>query len=72
MKQFVIDKLSSSRVELNIFYQVWNREHKDCLKTLTGHTGPVWGLAISEDFLVSASQDSTVSINENGSGRRLI
>eukprot|EP01114_Cavostelium_apophysatum_P006392 TRINITY_DN1767_c0_g2_i1.p1 TRINITY_DN1767_c0_g2~~TRINITY_DN1767_c0_g2_i1.p1 ORF type:complete len:704 (+),score=172.37 TRINITY_DN1767_c0_g2_i1:218-2113(+) len=47
-------------IELNIEQHF---EMLNCKGTFTGHSGPVWGLAISSDgFVVSASSDTTIKI----------
>lgn len=36
----------------------------NCKGTFTGHSGPVWSLAISQNgLLISASSDTTIKVN---------
>ncbi len=44
--------------------QVWNLRVGACARSLLGHVGPVWAVAIRGDVMVSASQDKTVSDNQ--------
>jgi hypothetical protein len=41
----------------------------NCKGTFTGHTGPVWGLAHSEEagLLISASSDMTIKVRFSNS-----
>ena len=40
-----------------------NTANLNCKGTFTGHTGPVWGLAVTGDgLLVSASSDMTIKV----------
>jgi WD40 repeat protein len=54
-------------IEINMNMGLMNIEYDpvnlNCKGTFTGHTGPVWGLAVTEDgFLVSASSDTTIKV----------
>ncbi|MGH3033970.1 MAG: WD40 repeat domain-containing protein [Gaiellaceae bacterium] len=47
------------------------REARGLLRTLEGHTGPVWGCAVAPDgsFVVSVSLDKTLKLWDAASGR---
>jgi WD40 repeat protein len=40
--------------------KIWNLLNWTCSRTLFAHTGPIWAMARSENYLISASKDKTV------------
>ena len=53
--------------------KIWDLDSGRELRTLTGHTGTVWAVAVTTDgrYAVSASADNTLKIWDLDSGREL-
>jgi WD40 repeat protein len=51
--------------------RLWDTVTGECLKTLEGHTGPVFSVALNLEHLVSGSQDETIRLWDLSTGECL-
>lgn len=42
--------------------RVWDMDNADCIKILAAHSGPVYNLAVTTDYVVSVSWDKSIVI----------
>jgi WD40 repeat protein len=50
--------------------KIWNILSGECLKTLKGHSGPIWSIQlITNDRVISCSNDKTIKIWDLSTGQ---